>query len=959
MPQMIASTYEIIGHIGSGGGGDVYLARHVRLNKKVVLKADKRTLKTRPELLRREVDVLKNLSHSYIPKVYDFFVENDTVYTAMDYIEGESLDKPLKRGERFTQPQVIKWAKQLLQALCYLHSPTHGDPPRGFVHSDIKPANLMLTPYGDICLIDFNISLALGEVNFVGYSAGYASPEHYGLDYSEVPAERTSTRTAPRFSSRTRTSSKTFDANAPTQYMGSGSVSINGKKTVRPDVRSDIYSTGAVMYHLLSGKRPASSALEVEPLSGGGISPLLAEIIAKAMSPNPGLRYQTAAEMLRALERLHQDDPRVKRSRRAFAISEACMCALLAAGVFTAFVGLKRIQGAETSLKLAEYSVNALREGDRRAALEYALQSFPEKPGLFTPEPSAQAISALAGGTGVYDLSDGYKAYRTMDIGSAALSMELSPDGETLACVCSGRLLICSMESGAVTVELPAEDSALSQAKFLDDNAVIFAGNGALSAYDINRGEYLWTGERATSVSISGDKRTAAAVWRDAGYAVVYDAATGRELSRVDFGGRKQSVRTNDRFADPHDNLFSLSADGSLLAVSFDDGTLSVFSVASPEDSVDIFGQPNSYTHFEGGFSGQYLAFSAADSSGSVFAVIDCVNWEQTGGFQSESLYSVHTDDSAILVQTDNILVKLDPVTGENTPLIDTAESVYSYAYDGTRAFVSTAGGTDVYQNAVKLSHTDMRGRQAKLAIGGEYAVSASADSGEVRILRFEGAGGSGLFSYDPAYSHDEARISPDGQRLMMFGNDRFMILDRDGETVCSADIPEPDQIYDQQYVRSGGGAALEVIYYSGKTLVYSGADGSLLREEQREKPDPSLTDEFLTDKLRIEAPLHGQPQVYDRSTGKLVAQLGEDAYLAYVTQTEDGVICQYAATDGSFYGVLMNDSCEELARMPYLCDVNGSVLFFDIPTGNIRSTRVYKSSELIEIAHEKEGEYA
>ena len=86
MTQVIAGTYEIIGKIGSGGGGDVYLAHHLRLDKKVVLKADKRKISTPPELLRVEVDVLKHLSHTYIPQVYDFFTENDTVYTAMDYI---------------------------------------------------------------------------------------------------------------------------------------------------------------------------------------------------------------------------------------------------------------------------------------------------------------------------------------------------------------------------------------------------------------------------------------------------------------------------------------------------------------------------------------------------------------------------------------------------------------------------------------------------------------------------------------------------------------------------------------------------------------------------------------------------------------------------------------------------------------------------------------------------------
>ena len=72
MSEIIASTFEVINRIGSGGGGVVYLANHLRLNKQVVLKADRRKISTPPELLRREVDVLKDLSHPYIPQVYDF-----------------------------------------------------------------------------------------------------------------------------------------------------------------------------------------------------------------------------------------------------------------------------------------------------------------------------------------------------------------------------------------------------------------------------------------------------------------------------------------------------------------------------------------------------------------------------------------------------------------------------------------------------------------------------------------------------------------------------------------------------------------------------------------------------------------------------------------------------------------------------------------------------------------------
>ena len=159
MPKIIADIYEIQNQIGAGGGGIVYLGRHLRLNEKIVLKADKRSLNTKMELLRREVDMLKNLSHTYIPQVYDFVEEDGVFYTIMAYIEGESLDQVLKRSQKIKQSQIIQWACELLEALNYLHT----RPPYGIIHGDIKPANIMLRPDGNICLIDYNIALALGE----------------------------------------------------------------------------------------------------------------------------------------------------------------------------------------------------------------------------------------------------------------------------------------------------------------------------------------------------------------------------------------------------------------------------------------------------------------------------------------------------------------------------------------------------------------------------------------------------------------------------------------------------------------------------------------------------------------------------------------------------------------------------------------------------------------------------
>ncbi len=134
MSQVIAGMYELRNQIGSGGGGIVYFGKHIRLEKDIVLKADKRKLSTKPELLRREVDMLKGLSHKYIPQVYDFVQEEGTVYTVMDFIDGRSMDKLLEEGKIPSQPQVIGWACQLLEALSYLHS----RPPHGILHGDIK-----------------------------------------------------------------------------------------------------------------------------------------------------------------------------------------------------------------------------------------------------------------------------------------------------------------------------------------------------------------------------------------------------------------------------------------------------------------------------------------------------------------------------------------------------------------------------------------------------------------------------------------------------------------------------------------------------------------------------------------------------------------------------------------------------------------------------------------------------
>ena len=150
---IIDNIYQIISEIGSGGMGVIYLGYHLRLRKYIVLKKLKDSRKDIRQL-RNEVDILKGLHHSYLPQVYDFINYNGSVYTVIDYIEGYDLKYYIDNNYQITEGQLIKWLRQLCEVLDYLHS--HNPQ---VLHSDIKPANIIITTSGDyVKLIDFGLS---------------------------------------------------------------------------------------------------------------------------------------------------------------------------------------------------------------------------------------------------------------------------------------------------------------------------------------------------------------------------------------------------------------------------------------------------------------------------------------------------------------------------------------------------------------------------------------------------------------------------------------------------------------------------------------------------------------------------------------------------------------------------------------------------------------------------------
>ena len=212
-------------------------------------------------------------------------------------------------------------------------------------------------------------------------------------------------------------------------------------------------------------------------------------------------------------------------------------------------------------------------------------------------------------------------------------------------------------ETAEIIATLPVVRTALAEVRFISDTVLVYAGEDGICAYDIAKKQQLWAGDMTTGITVSADKSTIAAIFKDESEAVIYNA-DGTKKFTVSFGSKKQQVIQNDTFANPKDNIFALNNDGSLLAVSFADGSLTVFNLFDEEKTLEIF-DSSEYNNFEGGFSDIYFAFSATNNDISVFAVIDTVKLEQTGGFESEHAFGVLADESGIYVSTDNIVVKL------------------------------------------------------------------------------------------------------------------------------------------------------------------------------------------------------------------------------------------------------------------------------------------------------------
>ncbi len=275
------SHYRILEKIGAGGMGEVYRARDEHLGRDVAIKvlpvgtlADEHARKR----FHKEAEALAKLTHPYIATVYEFDTQDGLDFLVMEYVAGATLREKLAQGP-LPEKEVVQLGAQLAEGLAAAHE-------RGVVHRDLKPGNIGLTTEGRVRVLDFGLAKLLQPV-------------------SEKSTIESLTE-APGFAG-------TLPYMPPEQLRGE-----------RVDPRSDIWSTGAVLYEMSSGRRPFPETLGprlVEAILHQApqppravnrrISAALENIILKCLDKDPGRRYQSAKELQVDLERLSAPVPLV------------------------------------------------------------------------------------------------------------------------------------------------------------------------------------------------------------------------------------------------------------------------------------------------------------------------------------------------------------------------------------------------------------------------------------------------------------------------------------------------------------------------------------------------------------------------------------------------------------------------------------------------------------------------
>lgn len=259
--EVLQNRYEILKVIGKGGMSTVYQARDLKTQNLLAVKdiarsGHKENQEMEQKLAVAEGQMLKQLNNPHLPKIYEIIDNQDTFMLVMDYIEGVSLDKVIAQTGAQPMERVLNWGMQICEVFHYLHNQ-----PTPIIYRDMKPANVILKPDGNLMMIDFGTARTLkqgvamsADTICIG-TAGFAAPEQFG---------------------------------------GIG----------QSTERTDIFCLGATLYNLITGHSPCDRPVGILPLETW--NPALAntpisEIIIKATRNDPNERYQTAMELFEDL----------------------------------------------------------------------------------------------------------------------------------------------------------------------------------------------------------------------------------------------------------------------------------------------------------------------------------------------------------------------------------------------------------------------------------------------------------------------------------------------------------------------------------------------------------------------------------------------------------------------------------------------------------------------------------
>src|SRR5262245_12630164 len=266
-PERIG-PYQILEKLGSGGMGTVYLGKNTENGRLVALKVLTASLAREAgfvERFNREIDAMRKLKNPHIVELYDAGVENENYYYAMEYVPGETLMGILRREKRIPWEKAVEFASQICQALKAAHD-------AGIIHRDLKPSNLLVTPEGIVKLTDFGVAqvFASNRLTVTGGIIGtaeYMSPEQ-----------------------------------------------AQGRRAGKP---SDLYSLGAVLYAMVTGRTPFSGSTAVEVIQKHkfglfdrprmylpDLPQRVDDAICRLLEKNPEKRFPDALVLLRHLEQI-------------------------------------------------------------------------------------------------------------------------------------------------------------------------------------------------------------------------------------------------------------------------------------------------------------------------------------------------------------------------------------------------------------------------------------------------------------------------------------------------------------------------------------------------------------------------------------------------------------------------------------------------------------------------------